>query len=340
MFGRAQHRWMVIVLALVASVVVTAQTLTIKLGTLAPKDTPWVDALQSMGQAWTKATGNRVRLTSFGSLQSDASVINRMGTGGLEAGALSIVGLTEIDVAFNVLAIPFFFESDAEFSHVLEKLTPVLTERLAAKRYRRLLWGHTGWVQVFSKKPIRTIGDLQRAKLWTSDGDPKMVQWYTANGFHPVPRAIGDIAVQLKLPTGAIDAAPSPPTLALTLQFYKDAPYMLDARVAPLPAGVLVTEAAWNRVSQDDRARMLEIARETEQKLFAQAPSLDASHVKEMQAAGLQVITLTTADALEFRTAAAKLTASMRGGMIPAEIYDLAISARDAYRKLAPKSGK
>ena len=326
-------RRFVIVAAVAASVTLSAQSLTIKMGTVVPKNSPWVDTLLTMGQAWEKATGNRVRLTAFGSLPSDSSIVKRMGTGGLEAGALSIMGLSEIDETINALGIPFFFENDAEFSHVLEKLTPMLKARLAAKRFHLLLWGHGGWIQVFSKKPIRTFADLQRAALWTSDGDPKMVQWYTANGFRPVPRPAGDIPVQLKLPTGAIDATPSPPTVALTMQFYKDAPYMLDAHVAPLIAGVVITDAAWNRLSQDDRTRMLAIAKETEKKLFSQAAGLDTSHIKAMQAAGLQVVTLDAAATKTFRAAADKLTTSMRGGMVPAEIYDLALRERDAYRK-------
>jgi TRAP-type transport system periplasmic protein len=326
-------RRLAIVAAVAASVTLSAQSLTIKMGTVVPKQSPWVDTLLTMGQTWEKATGSRVRLTIFGSLPSDTSIVNRMGTGGLEGGALSISGLAEIDESINALGIPFFFESDAEFSHVLEKLTPMLKARLAAKKFQLLLWGHAGWIQVFSKKPIRTFADLQRASLWTSDGDPKMVQWYNANGFHPVPRPAGDIPVQLKLPTGAIDATPSPPTVALTMQFYKDAPYMLDAHVAPLIAGVVVTDAAWSRLSQEDRTRMLAIAKDTEKKLFSQAAGLDASHIKAMQSAGLQVVTLDAAATKVFRTAADKLTTSMRGSMVPPEIYDLAVRERDAYRK-------
>jgi len=35
----------------------------------------------------------------------------------------------------------------------------------------------------------------------------------------------------------------------------------------------------------------------------------------------------------EFRTEADKLAVTMRGGMVPADVYDLAVQARDEYRK-------
>src|SRR5262245_22885770 len=193
-------------LAVVASVSLSAQMVTMRLGTVVPKASPWVDERQRMGQAWANVTDKRVRFVAFGDMASEPSVVTRMGTQGLELGALSAAGLGEIDEAFNVLSIPFFFESDAELAHVLQQLTPVFMQRLEARRYHLMLWGHGGWVQVFSKNPIRTVADLQRAKLFTSEGSPKTVQWYTANGFHAVPLAPAEIPKQLKLPTGAIDA--------------------------------------------------------------------------------------------------------------------------------------
>jgi len=44
------------------------------------------------------------------------------------------------------------------------------------------------------------------------------------------------------------------------------------------------------------------------------------------------VITLDAKAMNEFRTEAAKLGATMRGGMVPADIYDPAVAERDAVR--------
>jgi hypothetical protein len=52
-----------------------------------------------------------------------------------------------------------------------------------------------------------------------------------------------------------------------------------------------------------------------------------------MVARGLQVITLDPKAAAEFRNAATQLNQSMRGSMVPADIYDMAAQERDAVRK-------
>jgi len=315
-------------------VVLTAQApLNVRLATLAPESSPWTSALRSMGAAWSKATGSRVRLTVYaGTIPSESSAIARMAVDGLQAATLTAGGLAEIDEAFNVFGIPFFFQSDAELAYVQEKLTPMIAQRLQAKKFQLINWGNAGWVQLFSKNPIRSIADLKRAKLYTGEGSPKTVQWYTSNGFHVVPLSAGEIPKQLKLPTGAIDAAPSPPVFALTLQFFRDAPHMLDIRVAPLTSATVFTANAWNRIAPDDRTKMLEAAKAMETQMHAQAPALDAKAINEMKAAGLQVITLDANALGAFRSAAESQLATQRGNMVPADVFDAAVAARTAFR--------
>ena len=326
----------VAMLALAGSATVAAAQapVNIRLATLAPDNSPWATALKSMGAVWNRETANRVRLTVYaGTIPSEKTAISRMQLSGLEAAALSAGGLADIDEAFNVFSIPFFFESDAELAFVQEKLTPLIAARLEAKKFHLINWGHGGWVQVFSKKPIRNIGELKGAKLFTSEGSPKMVQWYTSNGFHAVPLATSEIPKQLKLPTGAIDAAPSPPVFAVALQFFRDAPYMLDLRVAPLASATVITATAWNKISPDDRTKMLAAAKETERQMHAQAPGLDAKSITEMKAAGLNVVTPDARALAEFKAAADELLRTQRGGMVPAEIFDAAVRERDAFRR-------
>jgi len=325
-------------IALFATVSLGAQsTLNIRLATLAPDNSPWTSALRSMGTAWEKTTERRVRLTVYaGTIPSESSAIARMAVDGLQAATLMVPGLAEIDEAFNVFGIPFFFESDAELAHVQQKLTPLIQQRLHAKGYHLINWGNAGWVQLFSKAPIRTLADVKQAKLYTTEGNPKMVQWYTANGFHAVPLSAGEIPKQLKLPSGAINAAPMPPVYAVALQIFKDAPHMLDIRLAPLVGATVMTDTAWNKISPEDRAKVLAAASAMEQQINTEAPALDGKSIAAMTSAGLQVVKLDPAAVNELRTAAERLGATQRGAMIPADAYDLALRERDAFRKGKP----
>ena len=322
--------------AVLAGATLAAQT-TIKLATQAPVLSSWHKALMDMGAEWNTKTAGRVKLTVYagGTQGSEEATIRMMrpGVDQLQANLLTASGMANIDEAFNVFGMPFFFQDDAEATHVRDKLTPLLDQRLAAKGFRKLAWGSAGWVQLFSKNQIRTVAELKNAKLFTSQGDDKMVQWYKNNGFKPVALSPADIPAQLKLSTGMIDAAPNPPYAALVFQIFRDAKYMLDIRVAPLVGALVVTTEAWNKVQAADQAVLTATTNALEQKLLAEAPKQDADSVATMKTRGLTVTTLDAAGLASFRAEAEKMTASMRGTLVPADIFDMAVRERDAFRK-------
>jgi TRAP-type C4-dicarboxylate transport system substrate-binding protein len=329
-----------IALILAAALVTTASlsaAVNIKMATLVPINSSWHKALLDMGAEWEAKTAARVKLTIYagGTQGSEEATIRMMrpGVDQLQANLLMISGLSTIDEAFNVFGVPFFFQSDAEGQYVLEKLTPMLEKRLEAKGYKLLAWGSAGWVHLFSKKPMANLAEIKAAKLFTSQGDERMVQWYKTNGFHPVALTANDIPAQLKLTTGMIDAAPSPPYPALLLQIFRDAKYMLDVRFAPLYGAVIMTNEAWGKIEANDRPAVLAAAKNTEKRLLGDAPKLDADSIATMKTRGLNVTTLDAKNTASFRAEADAFVKTMRGGMVPADIFDAAVRERDAFRK-------
>jgi len=184
---------------------------------------------------------------------------------------------------------------------------------------------------------VKEVKKGQVRVLYTSKGDDKMVQWYKANGFNPVELSSNDIPAQLKLGTGLINATPMPPYPALVLQIFQDAKYMLDVRLAPLLGGIVMTNNAWNKISAEDRVKLMDAAKAFEKRMNTEAPGLDSSSVKTMATRGLTVTTLDAKALAEFRTAAEKLVSSSRGTMVPADIFDQAVQERDAFRKTKGK---
>jgi TRAP-type C4-dicarboxylate transport system substrate-binding protein len=333
----ALKRFLVALPLVVAPALILAAPGEIKLATLVPANTSWHKALLDMGNTWNKETQGRVTLTIYpGGTQGDeATTIKKMRAGidTLQASFLTAAGLAELDEAFNVFAMPFFFETDQEEIAVEAKLTPLLEQKLQAKGFHLLSWGTGGWIQVFSKKPLRSLADVKNAKLFTTKGADEWLQWYVKNGFHPVALLPSDIPAQMKLTTGLIDTAPNPPYLALSLQIFRDAKYMLDVHIAPLASALLISNTAWNKISAEDRVKVSAAAEALEARVRAEAPAQDAESIKQMSARGLQVITLDQKAAAEFRAAATQLNTTMRGTMVPPDVYDMAVQERDAVRK-------
>jgi TRAP-type C4-dicarboxylate transport system substrate-binding protein len=325
-----------LVLAVAAAATLTARApVTIKLATIAPTNSTWHKALLDMGDTWKKTTAAPVSLSVYpgGTLGDEPAVIDKMRNKVLQAGLLMTAGLAEIDKGFNVFGIPFFFESDDEGAAVRTALEPMLEKSLEAKGFHMLCWGTAGWAQLFSKNPVKTLDDVRKTKLFTLAGDPKMVQWYQSNGFKPVPLSSTDLVAQLKLPTGQIDAAAMPTYVAMIENIFTSAKYMLDVHADPLIGGVIITNDAWASVSAADQAKLVEAAKAFEKRINAEAPKLDASSLATMVSRGLQVTTPDARTAAEFRAEAAKMAASMRDTIVPKDVFDAAVQARDGFRK-------
>ena len=331
-----------VLLAALATVPVLGRApVTIRMATQAPVNSAWHKALQDMGAEWDAKTAGRVKLTIYaGGTQGDEPTTIRMmrpGVDQLQGNLLMVPGLAQIDNSFDVFGMPFFFQNDEETNYVLGKLSPTLEQRLDAKGFKLLSWGSAGWVQLFSKKPLKTLDEVKQAKLFTSKGDDKVVQWYTANGFHPVALSSNDIPAQLKLSTGMIDTAPMPPYPALVLQVFRDAKYVLDIRVAPLLGALVLSKSAWTKIEAADQKIVLDAAKAFERRIMGDAPKLDADSLATMKTRGLTVTTVDPKTTAEFRAAADKLVSTMRGDMVPADIYDMAVREREAFRKTKGK---
>ena len=318
-----------------------APVTTIRLATFAPANTTWHNALREMGHAWQTGTEGRVRLTIYpgGSQGTEKTVIAFMRVGQLDAALLMPTGLQEIDESTRVFSMPFFLESDEELAYVLARVAPAVERRLQAQGFHVLGWGSGGWVRLFSKRPIRSLADVQQAKLFTSQSDGRTVRWYRSNGFNPVALSETQIVPQLKLPNGMIDTVPFPPYGAMVLQVHTAAPHMLDLNVAPLVGATVISKRAWSRLSAQDRATMQAAARAMQERVFTEVPRLDTRSIASMQRLNLTVTTLAPAAASEFRAAADRMVPALRGNTVPADIYDLAVKARDEYRQSRRRTG-
>jgi TRAP-type C4-dicarboxylate transport system substrate-binding protein len=305
----------------------------LRMATLVPDGSIWDKNLRLMAADWQKQSGGRVTVNIFpsGQMGDEREIVRRMRFDNPQAAALTVVGLAEVDEAFNVFGMPFFFDSYDELYHVIDRMTPMLTQRLDQKGLQFIAWGHGGWAQVFTTKPVKTLNDLKQIKLFTSAGDERMVQWYKQNGFQPRALAMTDILTGLT--SGMIEGLPAPPTAANAFQWFRQTKFMLDLGIAPVVGAIVITKKTWGAIPEADRAKFLESAKATETRLEVEIPKQDAASIEEMKKRGL---TVTRAEGPEWKTIAQSFASSMRGSMVPADVYDLAVKERDAFRQQKP----
>src|SRR5206468_10155494 len=134
----------------------------------------------------------------------------------------------------------------------------------------------------FSRGRVTSLDDLRKIKLFTWAGDAGELELWKASGFKPVPLAATDILMSLQ--TGLIDAVPTTPLYALWNQSFALAPYMNDAKWAPLVGATVIAKTTWEKIPQDLRAAMLKAARDSGAELRSSIRSMGDQAIQAMTA--------------------------------------------------------
>ena len=304
----------------------------IRMGTIAPKDSIWHNALKQIDADWTKISGGEIDITIYpaGQLGDEPEMVRKVRQGTLQAVALSQVGLSHIDAGVSALHVPMLLESNEELDYVRDKLAPKLEKRLEAQGFVVLSWGDGGWVRFFSKNPARTPAEIRKMKLFTAAGDPEGERLWKEFGFNVVPLSITDLLLSLQ--RGMIDAFHVPPILALLNQSYTIANNMVDCKFSPVVAGTVISKGAWDKLPAAIRPQLIESVRKAGEQLKKEVRKFEQDAIEQMQKRGLNVIELTPDELNQWRTEAEKVYPALRGRYAPAELVDEAIRLRDEYR--------
>jgi len=279
----------------------------IKLGTIAPEGTPWLDAIRGMADQWKAATGGKVefRIYPGGVVGDDPDMVRKMRIGQLQAAALSNTGLYDI--------------------------APKLEAILESKGFKVLNWGDAGWVHFFSQQPMLRPDDLKPMKLWVWAGYPAYVEAWKDAGYHPVELASTDILTGLQ--AGLINAFPAPPLLALANQWFGVAKNMCDVKWAPAIGATVITTKAWDSIDASVRGQLLASARDAGLQLRGKVRKLDDDAVATMVKRGLVVNHVTPDGVDEFeRVARESAWPKLVGNVVPAGIVAEVEKLRDEFR--------
>jgi TRAP-type C4-dicarboxylate transport system substrate-binding protein len=316
-----------------------ASAQTIKLATLAPRDSTWYRILESMGERWKQASGGRVQLRIYAGTQGDESdIMRKIRVGQLQAAAVTTVGLGTIDPVTQALHIPLAFRSQDELDYVLSHIQGEMEKALANKGFVVLNWGEAGWIHFFTKAPVASPDDLRKLKLFVWSSGKSSDGIWKDNGFQPVSLASTDIMPGLK--TGMISAIQAPPIAALSNQWFGVANYMTALPWAPLTGATIITKESWEQIPPDLRPTLAKIAQEAGVEMQKEVRTLEQQAISEMVKRGLHVVNVPPEAEREWQKTVEGIYPRLRGDFVPAEQFDEVLRLRDEYRASRRSPGR
>jgi TRAP-type C4-dicarboxylate transport system substrate-binding protein len=308
----------------------------IRLGTLVPQGTSYHHILQAMGERWRVATNGQVQLTVYaGTMGSEVELVRRMRLGQLQAATLTGVGIGDIDPAIGALQeMPMMFRTLEEYDYVRAQLEPVLARRLGERGFVVLFWADAGWIRFFTRHPAVRPDDFKRIKTFVTAGDNDQFDLMRSAGFSPVFLDWADALTGLQ--TGMIDAVPTIPFFALTMQFNTVAGNMLELNWQPLVGATLISRRTWDGLSPEAQAALRAAAADAGRQFQERGRAESDSSVAAMRRRGLTVVPLPPAAEAEWRAMTESFYPRIRGTMVPADMFDEVVRVLAAYRAARP----
>ena len=308
-------------IALLALVCGAASAKTLKIATLAPAGTAWMNELEAGADKVRARTEGRVKLKFYpgGVMGNDQSVHRKIKIGQLHGGAFTQNGLSSVHPSAQALGLPMMFRDLDEVDYVRERIDPVIKRDLESAGFVLLGISEGGFARILSKQPMVNLDALRQSKVWVPEGDKVGLTAFSALGITPISLPIADVFTGLQ--TGLIETVPVNPTSAIAFQWHSSTEFMTDVPITYLVGMLAISKKAFDKLSQEDQA----VLREEMGAVFERLDEINRSDNQAARAAlqnqGIQFVEPDAGEVDRWREIAARAVDEMAAsGVISPEI--------------------
>jgi len=236
-----------------------ANAQTIKLATIAPEGSSWMNSMRSGASEIKERTDGRVNFKFYGGgvQGNDKQVLRKMRIGQLHGGTFTSNTLSEFQKDASLYATPMLFNNLKEVKFVRNRLDDRLRERLEQAGYVNFGFASGGFAHIMSQRPIANLDDMQGLKVWVPEGDTVSHSALKALGVSPVTMPLTDVLTGLQ--TELIDTIMGPPAGTIILQWNTGVNYITDLPVAYIYAMLVVAKKYFDRIEPGDQHIVREV---------------------------------------------------------------------------------
>ncbi|MGO8868431.1 MAG: TRAP transporter substrate-binding protein [Alphaproteobacteria bacterium] len=258
-----------------------------------PPGYPTVVAVEDMGKKLSAATGGRLSIQMFPSMQlgGEKEAIEQAQVGAIQLARVSVGALGPVVDDLNVFNLPFLFRSVEHMRKVIDgPIGQELLDRVTNNPNTHLIglcWMDAGARSMYdTKRPIKSIEDLKGLKVRVM-GNPMFVDMMNALGANGVPMGYDQVFSALQ--TGVVDGAENNPPSFVFDNHYQVAKHFTLTEHLIVPEILVFSRKTWDGLSKDDQALIAKLARaaQFEERTLWDAKEKDA--FDKMKAAGIDV---------------------------------------------------
>jgi TRAP-type C4-dicarboxylate transport system substrate-binding protein len=306
--------------------VARADATVLKIGTLAPPESPWGQVFKVWKKGVEDRSGGALQLQFFwnGQQGDDAAMVAKIRTGQLDGAALAAAGLGQIYKQVLVLQMPGLFREWAKLDAARNALRPGFDAEFEKQGFKVLGWGDVGRAHSMSKGfAVRTPADLKHKNTFYLPGDPIAPTVFAVVG-DVTPRQVAVPEILPGLTNGTINVITSPALVAEQLQWANRLDHMGD-EVAGIGIGALVASATKIKSLPADAQNILaETGKIAGEALTRRIRAEDDAAFVRLQGR-MTHFTLTDPEREEWKKLFVEVGKRLRGSVFQAQLVDDAV---------------
>ncbi len=270
-----------------------AHALTLKIATLAPDGTEWMEKMRAGGAEVTRRTQGRVKFKFYpgGVMGSDKTVRRKIRIGQLQGGAITGGALQDVYPDSQIYNLPMLFKNYEEVDYVRKHLDKRIRQGLEDHGFVTFGITDGGFAYLMSKAPVHSMDDLHGRKIWVPEGDVFARAVFTNMGITPIPLPLSDVYIGLQ--TGLIDTIGGSPIGAIALQWYTQVEYVTDAPLMYLYGVLAIDRRAFTRIQPADQIIVRKIMGRVFSELNHQNRIDNQNATKALHQQGLKFVAMT-----------------------------------------------
>jgi len=235
-----------------------AEAADIKIATLVPNQSQWMQDMRAAGKVIEERTDGRVRLKFYGggTQGNEEKVLKKIKIGQLHGGTFTPTDFMDQYSGASLYGIPFAFKSWEEMRYVRSQMDEELEAGFEDLNF--VTFGFVGSFSiVLSNVPIASHADMKGKKVWLPNGDEVSYEAMKRLQLSPVALPVTDVLTGLQ--TGLLDIAAIPPEVAVALQWHTRIKYFTDMPVAYAMSFLAIDKRTFDRLSTDDQVIVREV---------------------------------------------------------------------------------
>jgi len=302
---------------------------TLKIGTLAPPDSPWGQVFKVWRRAVHQRSGGALDLQFFwnGQQGDDRAMAAKIRTGQLDGATLAGAGLGEIDRQVLVLQLPGLFREWSKLDAARRDMHATFDASFARRGFQVLGWGDVGRAHTMSKGfQVHVPADVKHRRTFYLPGDPIAPVVFSLIG-DVTPRQVSVPEILPNLTSGAIDLLTAPPLVAEQLQWASRLDTIGD-EVAGIGIGALVfSSGRYASLPADARAVLGDTGRVAGEALTRRIRAEDDAAFARLRGR-MTHYSLTASEKAEWEKLFVETARRLRGAVFDAAIFDEAVRHR------------